>query len=302
MTLEHTFTSYAQLTDIQTDVTGAETSTLTETDYSETDNGDGTYDYNATYEESTTGDYTFTLTTAETSAGETATWGSQSYTISVSAVPESVTEDWERSDPLVDYTDTASVKDETTVVTSTVWEGLYGIEFTGTGAYPDNIYVTDSTPLPGRLPTKGDAFGTLSYLDEASSESQVYFLFGVESGDTHYAPRYGPRGDNLSMYKSVNGSLTQVMNTPFSNWRQGWYYMIIRWHDANTSEPDNTIELELYEMDPANDTISNPGQMVASVSDTDSDVAGTGIGWSENHSSVQTHYADYYHIRGDADT
>jgi len=98
MTLEHTFDSYAQLATIQVDITGAETATLTESDYSETSNADGTYTYTATYSETAKGSYTFTIVTAQTSAGDVATTGNQSTTVS-NIGADSLVSHWTFDDP-----------------------------------------------------------------------------------------------------------------------------------------------------------------------------------------------------------
>lgn len=63
------FDSDEKLSTITVAITGAESSTLTTDDFSETDNGDGSYTYEATYSGSTDGEYTATLDTAEDAAG-----------------------------------------------------------------------------------------------------------------------------------------------------------------------------------------------------------------------------------------
>lgn len=108
-TLKHTFTSAAQLGTIQTDITGAETATLTESDYSETNNGDGTYTYNGTYEATADGDYTFTLTTADTLGGISATWGGQSTVYTVSSLSDNVVTQYEFEDDSDTTTATDSI-------------------------------------------------------------------------------------------------------------------------------------------------------------------------------------------------
>jgi hypothetical protein len=63
------FTSDEQLSTISVSIDGPETTTLTTGSFSETDNGDGTFTYEATYSTSTDGNYTATLDTAEDDAG-----------------------------------------------------------------------------------------------------------------------------------------------------------------------------------------------------------------------------------------
>jgi len=79
-TITNTFDSDEQLATIQVDITGAETATLTESDY--TESGSGPYTYTATYDATTDGDYTLTLVTAEDAAGNDGA-ASQSATVTV---------------------------------------------------------------------------------------------------------------------------------------------------------------------------------------------------------------------------
>jgi hypothetical protein len=67
--LKVTLSTDEVLTNIEVSITGAESATLSTGDFTETDNGDGTYTYEATYSGSTEGDYTATLETAEDATG-----------------------------------------------------------------------------------------------------------------------------------------------------------------------------------------------------------------------------------------
>lgn len=82
--LQNTFDSDEQLADIEVAITGAETATLTEADYSES--GSGPYTYTATYTANTDGDYTFTLNTAADAAGNDGASG-QTATYTVGGLP-----------------------------------------------------------------------------------------------------------------------------------------------------------------------------------------------------------------------
>ena len=62
--LEISFDSSLQLSTISVSISGAESTTLTESDFTETANGDGSYTYTASYSGSTNGDYTATVDTA----------------------------------------------------------------------------------------------------------------------------------------------------------------------------------------------------------------------------------------------
>ena len=80
------FDADEQLSTISVSITGAESATLTTSDFTETDNGDGTYTYEATYAGSSEGDYTATLDTASDAAGNDGSSGeSASVTVDTTA-------------------------------------------------------------------------------------------------------------------------------------------------------------------------------------------------------------------------
>jgi len=64
-----TFDSDEQLSTVSVSISDAESATLTASDFAETDNGDGTYSYAATYAGGSEGTYTATLDTAADAAG-----------------------------------------------------------------------------------------------------------------------------------------------------------------------------------------------------------------------------------------
>lgn len=78
------FDSDEQLSTISVSLTGPESATLTEADFSETNNG-GSYTYQGTYSASTTGDYTATLDTAVDADGNDGASG-QSDTVTVGGI------------------------------------------------------------------------------------------------------------------------------------------------------------------------------------------------------------------------
>lgn len=85
-----TFDTDEPLAAIEVDVTGPETATLTEADFEETDNGDGTYSYDGTYTCETDGEYTTTLNTAADGDGNDGASG-QSGTVEVDTTAPVVT-------------------------------------------------------------------------------------------------------------------------------------------------------------------------------------------------------------------
>ncbi|WP_136689387.1 GLUG motif-containing protein [Halorhabdus amylolytica] len=76
------FDADEQLSTIEVALTGTESATLTTSDFTETDNGEGTYTYEATYAGSSDGNYAATLETAEDTVGNDGASG-QSDTVEV---------------------------------------------------------------------------------------------------------------------------------------------------------------------------------------------------------------------------
>ncbi len=213
MTIENTFDSHVQLSTIQVDITGAETATLTETDYTETDNGDGTYTYTATYEESTTGDFTFTLTTVEASGGESATWDGRSTTVTVDDSPTGAVAQYEFEDD----SDTSVAVDSwnshtgsiegATYTTTGVGQGSYALDFANTS---DRVLIdgdedgTYDDPFPIDFATDGLTVASYIYPRDVSTNNVIW---SGEGQSTHWTFRVNSSG-YLSVIAWSSGSNT----------------------------------------------------------------------------------------------
>ncbi|WP_241430725.1 PKD domain-containing protein [Haloferax elongans] len=85
-----TFDTHDQIVDISMTLSGAESATLTENDFTEMNNGDGTYTYGASYVGSSDGTYTATLTVANDSSGDNKASGN-SDSVVVDTTPPTIT-------------------------------------------------------------------------------------------------------------------------------------------------------------------------------------------------------------------
>lgn len=285
MTLEHTFDSFAQLTNIQTDITGAETATLTEADYSESLT-DGVYSYTGTYEPTADGDYTFTLTTAETSGGQTATWGSQSSTINFTSSTPQLIDSFEDQD-FAEYTDngTGNLTTGTTFVT----DGTYGMEISRNASRDAIVSLQGSGlnyyPQPGdtwRFDYRTNAGDTLFYhgfLMQGTDTSidQDGFLFTIE-----------PTNNQLRLWKNWTST---TLDTAAVTINTATDYIA----EVDIASSDGTITCTLYD---------GTGAALGSVSSTDADAssggaydANYGISFSQNDTGTDNGTTFIDHIR-----
>ena len=215
-----------------------------------------------------------------------------------SAIPDSVMQDW-TNDALENWLEediaSSSIDD------SNVWIGSESLLLSSSDS--GQVYQTDETQIPGRLPVKGESFGVLTYLDGESGYLPV-IGFGIDNiGEDQYRIEWGDRIDEVELSLFEGGSKTTLETAAYSGWRVGWYYTLTRWHDSDTSNTEDTIEVELYEMD-SDDTITDlptPVVTLDAVDDTHSEQTGFAQG-ANNASDSEDVWHDYPHIRGDADT
>jgi len=146
-----TFDSDEELTDTEVSISGAESATLTTADFTETDNGDGTFTYDATYQGSSDGDYTATLEKAEDSFGNDGASG-RSDTVTVDTAPPGVSSASITSAPIND-TDTQNAQTVTVNFNQTMNQAIDPtVEITGlTTDYPVPGTWTDSTTWEGAV-------------------------------------------------------------------------------------------------------------------------------------------------------
>lgn len=285
MTLENTFDSHEQLTNIQVDITGAETATLTEADYSETDNGDGTYTYSATYSESASGEYTFTLTTAENANGASATWGGQSTTISTAT---SIIDSFEDQD-FAEYTDNGDGTNLTTGTTF-VTDGSYGMEYSRNK--PTNGICSLSGDGLNYYPKPGDTW----QIDMQFSASDVllyhgFLMQGYATDNTNgqgFTLTVEPTNSQIRLWKDwtntqlASGSATINTGTQYTA-------------EVSINSSDGTITGRL---------LDSSGSQLTSASATDADAASGGaydanygVAWGHNDTSGDNSVTYLDHVR-----
>lgn len=280
-TLEHSFDSHEPVATIQTDITGAETATLDETDYSETDNGDGTYTYTAQYTANTDGDYTFTITTADTSAGDPATWGGQAVTHTLQSVQ--VIDSFEDQD-FVEYHDNGDGTNLTTGTTF-VTDGSYGMEITRNGA-KDQIISLKGDGL-NYYPKPDDTWR----FDYRAESADTLFYHGFLLQDYTTAPpgfcvTIEPANSQLRLWKDWN---TTQLDSAAVTINTATHYI----PEVSINGADGTITCRL---------LDSAESELASVTATDADAAtggaydaNYGISWSQNDTASANGltYAEY---------
>lgn len=225
-TLEHTFDSEVQLASIQTDITGEETATLTESDYSES--GTGPFTYTTTYEATTDGEFTFTITNAETSAAEAATWGGQSAVITTSSV--TIIDDFEDGD-ISEYSGDTGAYEATT--DEPVFNGDFSLEATGSNAKA--IYSTSGL---NSYPERGDSFRVRFNMPE---ENNVGVIWGGPDIDNKYRTVVFGQYNTFRFWEDTDGTETQLatdddVQPPIDEWG----YIEVTYGDP-------TITLALYD-------------------------------------------------------
>jgi PGF-CTERM protein len=173
-----TFDSDEQLASINVAISGAESATLTDADFTETDNSDGTYTYEATYSGSADGDYTVTLEATEDAAGNDGASGQSESVVIDTTNPstggghssistgfsideqdtETTTEDGEMQATITWYQigDTLSVPTEN-VDTNTITVERVNISFDMGTNIPNDMTVQAGTEAPEGVPEHSDA-------------------------------------------------------------------------------------------------------------------------------------------------
>lgn len=257
--IEHSFDSAAQLASIQTDITGAETATLTESDYSES--GTGPYTYTAVYSASADGEYTFTITNAETSGGVSATWGGQSALITTGTA--NIIDGFEDGD-ISEYSGDTAIFDVTTA--SPVYAGSYSLKATGDGR---RIY---STTGLNTYPQRGDSFRVWAHINDSRSASVLWG--GPSSGDLYRLVAFNQFG-NFRLYREDGGSPTQIASDENNTIPQNeWCYFQVSFGSP-------TIECSLY---------NSSDSLITTIQADDSTYDADGFGFFTSGASGTTTY------------
>ena len=193
-------------------------------------------------------------------------------------IPDSVVDNYEDGD-LSEYDQTG----EWGITTSNVIEGQYAIDHLTGGDDWQNPLVSYSG-LPD-YPEQGDVIACLMRDIDAGGA-----IFGWGAGGSQSSlDAFGVRlhtGDELSIVKWSNGSISELnLSSPTID-NTTWYDVEVWWHDGSGSEPAGTLEVFAYEVNTGDLT---RGSQVGTVSTTDTDYASnTGIAfgrWSGNGSA-----------------
>jgi len=263
-TLQHAFESAYQLSVIETQLSGPETATLTETDYSES--GSGPYTYTAEVTVSTEGDYEFTITGAEISDGTSVTWGGPTSVVTYSETTvidnfeEPLYED--EGNTLSDYY-SGDVGNFDRNTNSPVYEGSYSLKST-TSDTENSMYSTSGLPA---YPSRGDTFQTRHHL--TSTENQDVF-FGGPDIDNCYQLTIFDEYESFNLYEVSSGSATALIELDPSVPTGEWIYTEVDYQDP-------TITITLYDA-------SNTELASDSVDDTTH--TGTGFGWGTDENGT----------------
>lgn len=270
--ITNTFDSNEELAAITVDVSGAETATLTETDYGETDNGDGTFTYNATYSATADGDYTFTLTQAEDKAGNDGASG-QSVTVSTSATIDGF-EDGDISEYSVD---TASYTTQQTTVES----GSFALQgSTGSAGEPKTIISNSGLD---NYPTPGDTFEFYFQFPSLDSENGnlLFATQNLNNVPDGYNIQLDAVAGRLRVNKVESGSVTILAEDSSATYEaNAWMRGEVTWTSNN--------ELSCIIEDSSGTQTGSTGTT------TDSTYTSGGFGWRTNTtaSAVENIYWD----------
>lgn len=266
--ITNSFDSDEELADIEVAVSGAETATLTEADY--TESGSGPYTYQTTYSASaTSGDLTFTLNTAADAAGNDGADG-ETATVTLS----NIIDDFEDTD-FSEYGGTGSLTQNTTV---TPINGSAVAEASANTT--DYVSVGSTTGLPV-YPSQGDTFRC--YFRTTVASTSVRFGWATQS-ESEFSDGYEIRAvenDEFRLFETTTGELDIDTSMNFSV--DTWYYVEVTWGT------DGSITATLHQ--------ASDDAQIGSLSATDSTFTSGGISLTANATGDgTTTFYDYINI------
>jgi len=203
-----------------------------------------------------------------------------------------IVDDFE-SGSLAPYTSTSNY----TISSTTVAKGSNSLEMNGGGTGPGNLFDMFSEPGDGlaNYPVKGQKFSVFLY-NTAIQENA--FLFGVDGSDgSGYYVFHLAGANQVVLGRADNFTKdTRLFEINPSMSQNEWYEYEIQWHDGSGSEPDNTIELTVFDTDANNDRDTQ----ITTNSIVDSTYASQqGVGFAATQAN--TCFVDEYIILGDVD-
>ncbi|ELZ81439.1 serine/threonine protein kinase [Haloferax larsenii JCM 13917] len=209
-----TFDTHDQIVDISMTLSGAESATLTENDFTEMDNGDGTYTYGANYVGNSDGTYTGTLTVANDSSGDNKASGN-SDSVLVDTTPPAISNfsATESSGQNVTITFNSSEQLGGTQVSLSgpEWTTLSLGNFTETGSGPYTYTATYDGSSNGTYTATLDSAMDAANNDGASSESaSVSIGTAVVSSSIEYVSGSQPDMSNVTLDAWFSSGLLQL--------------------------------------------------------------------------------------------
>ena len=184
-----------------------------------------------------------------------------------------VVEDFERDDPLDDYTRSSAFDTTST----TVFEGDTAL--TANGGSLSRINSISGLPA---YPIQGDVFDCRLRLED-SCEARV--KFGVEDVGNKYGINIQSDDNGLDLYKRDDGSFTRLTSTSVAVPQDEWLRLETTW------KTNDTITVTLFDSDDS---------QLAEISTTDATHADRdGIGWGVRNGGPV--FFDIMQITGDAD-
>ena len=170
------------------------------------------------------------------------TWRSLIDGQEVSATPDSVVENFERSDPIDDYS--GNTEDASVETTDTI-EGDQSLQW-GSSDGGNEIHTDFS--VDGPTPSKGDVFSVL-YKDQGGKPG---FYFASKDGNG-ISTMYGMEGNAPQDGSTINfqkNASTQTEGSWDTDASDGDVYeLVFVWHDGNYDKAEDTLEFEAFEWD-----------------------------------------------------
>jgi len=213
----------------------------------------------------------------------------------ITGVPDAVVDDFE-DDDLAEYTgDTGNF----TITTSDAVEGSYALAV-DTSSGTDIIRSASGLDY---YPTKGDRFSFL--VRDEGDNTLPEIGFAANANYDGYVIGLYPSKNEVRIRKLSGGSASDLASSSATLSLATWYGVEVQWHDGSGSQPDNTIEATVYEVDTTADLSAElgHGKTKATVSAQDSEYASNSDilikkGSSSAPSSKTTIFDRYWYLGG----
>lgn len=266
------FDADEQVTDILVDVTGAESGSMTEADF--TESGTGPYTYEGTYTASaTSGDLTFTLNTAADAGGNDGASG-ETDTVTLGGVVDS----FEDAD-IAEYAGGTSYFEANT--NAPVQAGSYSLKSTGSNDNTRRNIV--STSGLDAYPSAGDTIRVYmqSTVTDASDVPRNcgFLFFAQDTSNGYYVQMDGSNG-LVKLFEKDAGGFTELDSAPITWSGNTWY----TW-EISTTSGGGTISVDVIE--------TSSGSVLGTASGSSSLYTSGGVGFG---STFGTLVADHIEI------